>query len=380
MNLNFPHREAIAIRDHEIKVARRLSGGGEVKVREGARVTADSIIAQINPIRLATVVPVSVPLGVPAAEADKLLLKQPGAEVAAGEIIAKTRRGLRNLSATSPISGVFLSYDVLTGNAAIAPAQAGEIHALVPGDVDQIVGDEKVVIRTVGSRILGIVGLGGITSGPLKVVVEWPDAPLDASKIGPHLEGAIVVGGSFADAQALRRLVEVRARGLIVGGLLDRDVQAIIGKSSDDRCDLWRLTPSERVIGEQTSLPLAIMATEGFGRLPINPESFLLLKELEQQHAVLSADTKLGGELIRPELVVANEEAMEYDAMRSFASFAEGSHVRLVDHAMLGLTGIIVSVPRRIRRADGQPIDLIDVQIHGAGVRPVSIPNLEIVA
>ncbi len=380
MNLNFPHREAIAVRDHEIKVTRRLAGGAEIKVREGIRVSTNSTIAQVSPTRLATVVPISDPLGVPASEADKLLLKQPGAEVAAGEIIAKTRRGLRNLVATSPVSGIFLSYDILSGTAAIVPPNAGEIHALIPGDVEQITGKDKIVIRTVGSRVLGIVGIGGIASGTLRMAVDRPDAPLDATKIGPDLEGAIVVGGSFADAAALRKLIEVKARGLIVGGLLDRDVASIAGGQSDDRCGLWRMTPSERVLGERTSIPLAIMATEGFGRLPINPESFLLLKELDREPAVLNADTRMSDELIRPELIVANAEAMEYDAVRSVASFVEGSHVRLVDHAMLGLTGVVVGAPRRIRRGDGHALDLVDVQIHGAGVRPVSIPNLEIVA
>jgi hypothetical protein len=380
MNLNFPYKEPIAIRDHELKVVRRLPAGCEIKVREGAHVSGASIIAQVNPSRLATPVPVSEPLGVSPAEAEKLLLKQPGAAVSAGETIAKTRRGLRNLVATSPISGIFLSYDILTGAAAVVPPQAGEIHALVDGNVEQVIGTEKIVIRTVGSRVLGIVGLGGIASGPLRVRVEWPDAPLDANKIGPELEGAIVVGGSCADAQALRRLVEVRAKGLIVGGLLDRDVAAITGPQPDDRLGPWRITPAERVLGENVTIPLAIMATEGFGRLPINPESFLLLKELDGQNAVLNADTRTSGELIRPELIVPSEDAEELDGVRSFATFNEGSHVRLIDPAMLGLTGVIVGAPRRTRRGDGQALDLIDVQIHGAGVRPVAIPNLEIVA
>jgi hypothetical protein len=251
---------------------------------------------------------------------------------------------------------------------------------LVAGDVEQVIGTDKIVIRTVGSRVLGIVGLGGIASGQLRVVIDRPDVPLDANKIGPELAGTIVVGGSFADANAIRKLIEVKAKGLIVGGLLDRDIATVTGNQPDDRCSLWRMTPSEQVLGEQTSIPLAIMATEGFGRLPINPESFLLLQELDRQQAVLSADTRMSADLIRPELIVANVDAMDYDAARSAASFAEGSHVRLIDPAMLGLTGVIVGAPKRIRRGDGQALDLIDVQIHGAGVRPVSIPNLEIVA
>jgi hypothetical protein len=380
MNLNFPHREPIAVRDHELRVTRRFTPDAEIKVRDGARIDASTIVAKVNPARLATHVAVAEELGVPPAEAEKLLLKQPGATIGAGEIIAKTRRGFRNVVATSPVSGLFLTYDGLSGVALVVPEAAGEIPALVPGDVYQCDEPGQVLIRTVGSRILGIVGIGGATSGPIRMLVDRPDTPLEAAKIGPQHEGAIVVGGSCADAQALRRLVEVRAKGLIVGGLLDRDVTAAAGIQIEDRLSPWRLSPSECVLGEQMPSPLTIMATEGFGRLPINPESFLLCRELEGENAVLLADTRIAGELIRPELIVPNAEALDDDGHRTYASFAEGAHVRLVDHAMLGLSGIIVGAPRRIRRGDGQALDLVDVQIHGGGVRSVSIPNLEIVA
>ena len=380
MNLNFPYREPIAVRDHELRVTRRFTPDAELKVRQGARVEASTLIARVNPERLATQVPLAEELGVPAAEVEKLLLKQPGALVSAGETLAKTRRGLRNVVATAPVSGVFLSFDAMSGVASIVPEAAGEVLAMVPGDVDHCEEPGEVVIRTVGTRVLGIVGVGRATSGPIRVVVERPDSPLEASKIGPQHEGAIVVGGSCADAQALRRLIEVRARGLIVGGLLDRDVIAMSGVQVEDRLSPWRLSPSELVLGDNLPSPLTIVATEGFGRLPINPESFILCQELEGQTGVLIADTRVSGELIRPELVVPNPDALEFDGNHSYATFAEGSHVRLVDHAMLGLTGIIVGTPRRIRRGDGQALDLVDVQIHGGGVRAVCIPNLEIVA
>jgi hypothetical protein len=43
--------------------------------------------------------------------------------------------------------------------------------------------------------------------------------------------------------------------------------------------------------------PLTIMATEGFGRLPINAESFILCQELEGQTGVLIADTRVSAAL-----------------------------------------------------------------------------------
>jgi hypothetical protein len=380
MNLNFPYKEPIAVRDHELQVTRRFTPDAELKVRQGAKVEASSIIARINPARLATQVQLAEELGVSPSETEKLLLRQPGATIAAGEPLAKTRRGLRSVVVNSPVSGIFLSFDVMSGVALIVPEAAGEVPALVPGDVELCDDPGEIIIRTVGTRVLGIVGIGGATSGPIRTLVERPDTPLEASKIGPQHEGAIVIGGACADALALRRLIEVRAKGLVVGGLLDRDVIAMSGIQIEDRLSPWRLSPSEPVIGDSLMPPLTIMATEGFGRLPINPETFILCQELEGQTGVLIGDTRVSGELIRPELVVPNPDAIEMDGFRTYATFAEGAHVRLVDHAMLGLTGIVVGPPRRIRRGDGQALDLVDVQIHGGGVRAVCIPNLEIVA
>jgi hypothetical protein len=380
MNLNFPYKEPIAVRDHELRVTRRFTPDAEFKVRQGAKVQASTIIAKVNPTRVATQAPIADELGVPPSEAEKLLLKQPGAVVAAGEPLAKTRRGLRNVVVNAPVTGLFLSFDASSGVALIVQEAAGEVSALVPGDIDQCDDPGEVIIRTVGTRILGIVGIGGATSGPVRMVVDRPDSPLEASKIGPQHEGCIVIGGACADALALRRLIEVRAGGLVVGGLLDRDVIGMTGVQVEDRLSPWRLSPSEPVLGENLMSPLTIMATEGFGRLPINPESFILCQELEGQMGVLIGDTRISGELIRPELVVPNADALELDGNRSYAAFAEGAHVRIVDHAMLGLTGIVVGPPRRIRRGDGQALDLVDVQIHGGGIRAVTIPNLEIVA
>src|SRR5262245_20727666 len=119
MNLNFPYKEPIAVRDHELRVTRRFTPDAEIKVRQGARVEASTLIAKVNPVRLATQLQVAEELGVPASEAEKLLLKQPGSVVSAGEPFAKTRRGLRSVVVNCPVSGVFLSFDVMSGVALV---------------------------------------------------------------------------------------------------------------------------------------------------------------------------------------------------------------------------------------------------------------------
>ena len=82
MNPNFPYKEPIAVRDHELRVTRRFTPDAEFKVRQGAKVQASTIIAKVNPTR-GNQAPIADELGVCHPEAEKLLLKQPGAVVAA---------------------------------------------------------------------------------------------------------------------------------------------------------------------------------------------------------------------------------------------------------------------------------------------------------
>ncbi len=57
MNLNFPYREAIVVRDHELRVTRRFPIDSDIKVRAGARVKAEDVFGRSDPrlsaIRLA---------------------------------------------------------------------------------------------------------------------------------------------------------------------------------------------------------------------------------------------------------------------------------------------------------------------------------------
>ncbi|MEA2530349.1 MAG: hypothetical protein QOG89_1993, partial [Thermomicrobiales bacterium] len=40
MNLSYPHREALVVRNHELRVIRRLTGNPDIRVRAGERVTS----------------------------------------------------------------------------------------------------------------------------------------------------------------------------------------------------------------------------------------------------------------------------------------------------------------------------------------------------
>jgi hypothetical protein len=260
------------------------------------------------------------------------------------------------------------------------PTDAGEMTALVPGDVEFVDGRRAVTIRTVGSRVLGIVGLGNPARGALKVAVDGPDQELTANRVTADMAGAIVVGGTFAGAAALTKLAEMRAVAVITGGLVESEIAAFLGGPAEDRLAAWRPVPGSHTIGEGVLPRVSLMATEGFGPLPMNQPAFNLFKELAGRTAVLLTATHVATPLIRPELIIPDEAGLDGDALMSQATYAAGVPIRLVSPAELGQVGTIAGEPRRYRLADGQAIDVIDVELTRGGRRTVPVANTEILA
>lgn len=380
MNFSYPHREPLVVRHHELRVVRRFRADGDVKARAGERIAAAKVLARADAAAAAVRIPIADQLGVAPHDAAKHLMRPIGSPFAQGEALARTRKGLRNVVVAAPVAGTLLAVDGDTGIGLIAPHGAGEVRAMVAGDVEYVDGRQSVSIRTVGSRLLGVVGLGEPVEGVVHLLVDRPDAVADAARIGPEVAGKIAVAGAAADAPALKRLAEVGAVAVVTGGLLEAEIGAWLGHPGEDRLAPWRQAPGEQPFGAGLPLPLALMATEGFGRLPLHPDAFALLGELAGQRAVLFPRTRVVGALARPELIVVDEIALDEDGQTSLAALHPGARVRLVDQANLGKAGTVVGEPRRARRADGLQVDVVDVELKPGGPRAIPIANLEVVA
>lgn len=378
MNVNFPNRAPVVVRNHELRVVRRLPGTGEIKVRAGDRIDANHVLARTDPNSAAVQISVADQLGVSPQDVAKHLMKPVGSPVGAGEAIARNRKGLRNVVVASPVNGTLVAVDD-TGTAHISPGSNGDVLSLIAGDVEFVDGKDSVSIRTTGSRLYGIVGLGPNVSGPVRFAATGPSEELQASKVTQDLAGAIVIGGGWASAAAIKKLIEVKASGLITGGLGDRDVLSSAGVAAEDRLAPWRLGPGDAALGQEFNPGLAIMATEGFGHLPIHPDAWALLKELEGQSAVLLTATRVVGYLARPSLIVVNEAMLDDDAPTDRMSFTKGTKARLVDQNSLGHGVTMCGGPRRIRRGDGNMIEVVDVETMNGQSRTVPLANIEFI-
>lgn len=380
MNENFPNREAVIVKDQELHIVRRLPANAEVRVRAGERISSDHVIARTDPRNLAVRISIADQLGIAPADVAKHMLRQVGSSFAAGEAMAKTRKGLRNTIVAAPMSGTLLAIDSDTGVGLLAPGSGGDIRALVAGDVEYVDGNHSVALRTVGSRLFGIVGIGPSVEGVLRFAVKGPAEELATGSISADMSGQIVVGGSFASAAAMRRLTEVGAAGVIVGGMVEREVSACLGIPAEDRLSAWRVGPTDVGVGDHLMSNLALVATEGFGPLPLSSDVFAFLKAYEGQLITLLTATRMTGFLSRPQIIVVNVDALDEEAPAQPISISETTKVRLVDQTGLGAVGTIAELPKRTRRSDGVMIDVMSVTLTDGKSRTVAKNNVEILA
>ena len=380
MNENFPNREPVIVRDQELHVVRRLPQNADIKVHAGERISGEHIIAKTDPRNLAVRIAIADQLGVAPDDVARHLLRQVGSTFAAGEAMAKTRKGLRNTVVASPASGTLLSIDPDTGVALLAPSGGGDVRSLVSGDVEYVDGRQSVAIRTVGSRLFGIVGIGPCVEGTLCIAVSGPGEEAQSAKIIPSMAGKIVVVGASLNAATLRRLIEVGAVGAVAGGLVEREVSACFGMPTDDRLSPWRIGPSDLGIGDGMMTTLAIVATEGFGSQPITAEVFEFLKRFDGERMTLLTNTRLSGFLARPQLIHVNQDSLDDDAPAKPVPLTASTRVRIVDQSSLGASGNVSEKPKRVRRADGISVDILSVATLDGKTRTVAANNVEIIA
>ena len=106
------------------------------------------------------------------------------------------------------------------------------------------------------------------------MAAKSPDEILTPAALQPDFAGAILVGGKLVTLEAIRAAAKLGVRGIVVGGLNDDDLRAMLG------FDLGVAITGHEKLG------LSLVITEGFGQIEIARKTFdLLAKHAGQQLA-----------------------------------------------------------------------------------------------
>lgn len=332
------------------RTARRLPIQGEVLAGVGDRVSSDTVVARTHLPGNVQLVNVASKLGLPPEDLPTVMKKKEGDSLSKGEAIAETQGffGLFKSRVESPCDGSLESVSTVTGQIILRePPTPIEINAYVDGTVVEVLPGEGVAVEAVGTFIQGIFGVGGERTGEIKVAVEAPDVPLDASRIDASAKGKILVGGSHVTWDGLQKAMSVGASGIVVGGFDDPDLKRLLGK------DLGvAITGHEPVT---TTLVL----TEGFGEIAMARTTFDLLKKREGLKASINGATQIRAGVIRPEIVVPIQGAQTSDASVAHAASTGleiGSSIRVIREPHFGRLGRVTELPNDLRKMESESL------------------------
>ena len=332
----------------KIKKERRLPIKGEVHKNIGDIVDADEIVAETKLPGNVHMLKVANRLNIAPGDINDVLSVNEGDSVKKGELIAENQGlfGFFKTSLQSPISGTIESISDVTGQIVIREKPLPvEVDAYVSGRVSDIIKDEGVTVESDAAYVQGIFGIGGEARGDLEIVSGSRDSELTIEDIKESHSGKIIVGGSFIGIDAYKRALELKVRGVVVGGFNYYDLEEVLG---------YRLGVA--ITGTE-NLETSLVVTEGYGNIKMSERTYNLLKSHDGKFVSINGATQIRAGVIRPEIVIPLEKdeiSDVIDAKERNLGMEIDSLVRIIRAPFFGKIGKVVELPPDLKRMESE--------------------------
>ena len=356
-----------------VRRRRMLSLPGSVLVTTGETVRANQAVARaelpgkVYPLNLAN------QLGVPPDEIKEYLIKKAGDPVQKDEILAENKPLMKwfKTEVLSPITGVVESVSTVTGQVLLRePPRVLELLGYVDGLIVEVIPEQGVVVETDCSLVQGIFGIGGETRGEIAIGVTSPDEVLTPRHLTADMKGKVVVGGSFISSDALARAKEVGVVGLVIGGIHDKDLRALLGY------DLGVAITGTEQVG------FTLILTEGFGTIPMAGKTFNLLSAHAGQQASISGATQIRAGVIRPEIIIptGTSGAHGIAAVSEREGIRIGDQVRVIRDPLFGKIGEVASLPSDLQKIPTESeVRVMEVRFSDGSRAMIPRTNIELI-
>ncbi len=356
---------------------RRLPLKGTVLSTTGTWVSPADKVARAELPGIMQPIKVASKLGIEPSEVPALLTVKVGDKVTRGDIVAVTKGmwGLFKSECKSNTTGTVELISNITGNVGVREAPTPiEVDAYMPGKIIEVLDGEGVVIEAHGALIQGIFGIGGERRGEIMMITSGPDQPITADMITSAHAGKIIVGGSNLSGDALRKAHELGVTGIVVGGIVDKDLVDYLGYDI-----------GVAITGHE-DIPLTLVLTEGFGTIAMAGRTFNLLKSLVGKTASICGATQIRAGVIRPEVIVAddteNAGGTAADEVVPSFSLEPGTNIRIIREPYFGLLATVTALPHHlVTVGSGAEVRVLEAKLNSTG-EIVTVPraNVEIVA
>jgi biotin carboxyl carrier protein len=373
------------------RARRALPLEGEVRVKVGDRVEADTVVAQTFMEGDAFPMKVAGMLGAQPKDLPGLMLVKVGDAVRVGQPLARSKGifGMMRTEAASTADGTVESVSDSTGMVIVrGPRQPIEVRAFVSGTVAEVLPREGAIVENAVALVQGIFGIGGEAHGPIAMACGSHEEELDADDILPAMRGAVVVGGARMTAAAIARAREVGAAAIVSGGIDDQDLRDFLGHDIG-----VAVTGSER-------MGITLIVTEGFGSIAMAARTFGLLASHAGRTASVNGATQIRAGVMRPEIVVplgseaaagagggTGASSTDAPGARALAAggatagvLEVGTPVRVIRDPHFGVLGTVAALPERPAVLDsGSKARVLEVAVEGGARITVPRANVELI-
>lgn len=346
---------------------------GTVLVKVGERVHADTTVARAElPGR---VIPMNLAnqLGIAPDEIKDYLVKKEQDSIQKDEVLAENKPFIKwfKTEIRSPVTGKIESVSTITGQILLRePPRVLDLRGYIEGTIAEVHPEQGVTVETSCSLVQGIFGIGGEVTGELVMGVTAPDQPLMPEQLTASMKGKIVVGGAFLPAATLSRAKEIGVIGLVVGGIHDKDLRALLG------FDLGvAITGSEQV-------GFTLILTEGFGTIPMAPKTFSLLSAHTGHQASISGATQIRAGVIRPEIIIpqTSSSAGSMPDRLEREGIQLGDPVRIIRDPLFGKIGAVSGLPSELRTIPTESqVRVLEVRFPDGTTTTVPRTNIEVI-
>ncbi|BCA54040.1 hypothetical protein W02_11800 [Nitrospira sp. KM1] len=346
---------------------------GKVLVQVGHRVRSEQPVARaelpgkVYPVNLAN------QLSIAPDEIKEYLVKREGDTVERDEILAENKPFIKwfKTEIRSPVSGTIESISPVTGQVLLRePPKVLELSAYVDGVIVEVIPEQGVVVEADCSLVQGIFGIGGEARGEIVVAVSGHDEPLTPQHLTSAMKGKVVIGGSFLPAETMARAKELGVTGLVVGGIHDKDLRALLGY------DLGvAITGGERV-------GFTMILTEGFGTIPMAMKTFKLLSSHAGRQASISGATQIRAGVIRPEIIIpqSGKTSGEAPLRPPHEGIQIGDPVRIIRDPLFGRIGEVSALPPDLTKIPTESdVRVLEVKFPDGSRTVIPRTNIEVI-
>lgn len=358
-----------------IHVKRVMVGKGKLIVSEKEEVKPQDIIGKSSLSGGFTVINIAKKLGVSPTDGLNFLQRPIGKNIYSGELLAYKKGLFGKKYIISPTDGVIDDYNPERGELRLQflPKEiflTAGVNGIVE-KVDQMTGE--AYIKTLVTEVFGVYGSGKERIGNLSILGGKGDL-LHPSKIGENLRQHIIVGGGLIYGEALRKAAGFGAYGIISGGLNASDYKTLINS----------IDPRSRV---GSDIGMTILATEGFGPIPIGDDVYELLRAYDGRFVILYGNSsRLLLPSLNPDSILSLRKInlpitkLPEIAPEVIVNKIElGSKIRIIWPPFMGYVGNVLGVDATVTRLDsGISTYLLTVE---TASRKIKVPytNVELI-